>query len=98
MPQPPNAFEAGLRKVIPAVLVYIEREDHLLMIHRTFEDDFHFGKWNGLGGKMEADESPYEAAVREIREECGLELKESQLNALGVLQFPNFKPKKSEDW
>ena len=56
------------------------------------------GKWNGLGGKCEPDESPLEAAIREFKEESGLVLEPGAVKPLGVLQFPNFKPAKHEDW
>ncbi len=102
MPRADNSFESGLRKVIPAVLIYVRRDNQILMIHRNSKNsgriDFHEGKWNGLGGKCEQDESPLEAARRELLEEAGLDLPESQFKALGVIQFPNFKPQKSEDW
>ncbi len=69
------------------------------MLHRNRkEGDFHAGKWNGLGGKLELGESPAEGAAREIFEESGLQLPVSAYSVLGVLQFPNFKPKKHEDW
>ncbi len=95
-----NPFEAGTRKVIPAVLIYPRWRDQILMIHRDSgrPGDYHAGKWNGLGGKLEADESPLEAAVRELREESGLEPGREAFRSLGVLQFPNFKAHKSEDW
>jgi 8-oxo-dGTP diphosphatase len=94
-----NAFEHGTRKVIPAVLVYVRSGDDVLMIHRVGRDgDFHAGKWNGLGGKMEPDESPLEAARRELLEESGLDLPSAAFRALGVVQFPNFKPARAEDW
>lgn len=95
-----NPFESGERKVIPAVLVYLRSGDKTLMIHRCVQGrlDFHHGKWNGLGGKCEVDESPVEAALREVREESGLDLAPSQLFPLGVLQFPNFKAHRNEDW
>ncbi len=69
-----NAFEAGTRRCIPSVLVYLERDRSVLLIHKGRPGDFHEGKYNGLGGKLEADESPLDAAVREtgqVREaEC----------------------------
>ena len=69
------------------------------MLHRNRKEaDFHAGKWNGLGGKLEKNESPIEAAAREIFEESGLRLPPSAFSVLGVLQFPNFKPQKHEDW
>jgi len=93
-----NPFESGARKVIPAVLVYLRTGTHaeskILMIHRVDSagTDFHSGKWNGLGGKCELDESPPQTAKRETLEEAGIELNESEFIPLGVLQFPNFKP------
>ncbi len=102
MSKSPNAFETGGRKVIPAVLVYLTQGDRVLMIHRntdpTGKADFHSGKWNGLGGKLEADESALLAAQREIFEESGLNLPEERFYSQGVIHFPNFKPQKSEDW
>jgi 8-oxo-dGTP diphosphatase len=94
-----NAFESGERKVIPAVLIYVRDADRVLMIHRNGRPgDYHSGKWNGLGGKCEIDESPLQAAQRELREESGLSIDESAFRSLGVIQFPNFKAHKNEDW
>lgn len=98
-----NAFESTQRKMIPAVLVYLFHQGKVLMLHRVSKDparkdDIHKGKWNGLGGKLEADESSAAAVVREIQEESGITLRRDQLQALGTLHFPNFKPKKNEDW
>lgn len=87
-----------------ATLVYLWRPGasggrEFLMIHRGGRpDDFHSGKWNGLGGKLEGLESPWEAASREVREESGLVLAKERLNWCGMLHFPNFKPQKGEDW
>lgn len=94
-----NAFESGARKMIPAVLIYPERDKQILMLHRNSKaGDFHAGKWNGLGGKCEADESATAAAVRELSEESGLVCRKQDFVSLGVLHFPNFKPLKHEDW
>ena len=99
-----NLFETGERKSIPAVLVYARLEDQVLMIHRNASatvtgcEDHHAGRWNGLGGKCEANESALEAARREFLEEAGIDLESDTFNPLGVLQFPNFKAHKNEDW
>jgi len=78
-----------------ATLCYIQKDNKTLMLHRIKkEDDMHEGKWNGLGGKFEPGESPEECVIREIREECGLTLKNPTLK--GVLSFPAFS--KDEDW
>ncbi len=96
-----NPYESGEQKNIPAVLIYARYEDSILMIHRDSPDrpgDFHAGKWNGLGGKSELGESYAETAAREFSEEAGVEIPLSRFRFLGLLQFPNFKPKKKEDW
>jgi len=97
--QAPNPFESGARKVIPAVLIYLQKDHEVLMLHRnTRPEDHHNGKWNGLGGKLELGESPLEAAARELKEESGLRIATDAFKVLGVLQFPNFKAAKNEDW
>ena len=97
-----NVFESGSRKLIPSTLIYVRHRGRVLMIHRNSAGsgrlDFHEGKWNGLGGKCEADESPLVAAQRELREESGLDLPVTQFKSAGVIQFPLFKPHKNEDW
>ena len=94
-----NAYEAGSQKLIPAVLLYAFYENEVLMIHRNQkQNDFHEGKWNGLGGKFEPGESSLDCAVREFEEESGCKTSLMQWNWLGHLNFPNFKPKKNEDW
>lgn len=78
-----------------ATLCYVRRGDQTLMIHRVKRpDDMHQGKWNGLGGKLEPGETPEACAIREIREESGLEVHDLRMR--GVLTFPGFA--KDEDW
>ncbi|MCR5589488.1 MAG: 8-oxo-dGTP diphosphatase [Bacteroidales bacterium] len=56
-------------------LCYIDRGDSYLMLHRVKkENDASHGKWIGVGGKCEADESPDECMLREVKEETGLEI------------------------
>lgn len=98
-----NPFESGARKCVPAVLVYARSQNRVLMLHRSTEGtrglrDIHSGKWNGLGGKLEADESAVEGARREFYEESGLDCPEDAFEPVGTLQFPNFKPHRQEDW
>lgn len=82
-------------KTIAATLCYVRSGGRTLMMHRNKkEGDVHRGKWNGLGGKFDAGESPEECVVREIREESGLILLDPRLR--GVLSFPAFK--NGEDW
>ena len=45
------------------------------------------GKMVGPGGKLEPGESPVQAAVREVREESGLQVREQDLRALGRIRY-----------
>ena len=78
-----------------ATLCYIRNDNHTLMLHRVKKkNDYHEGKWNGLGGKFELGETPEECAIREIEEESGLIVKELKLK--GFITFPMFDEK--DDW
>ena len=58
-----------------STLCYIERDGKYLMLHRTVkEKDVNKDKWIGVGGHFEADESPEECLLREVREETGYTL------------------------
>jgi 8-oxo-dGTP diphosphatase len=80
-----------------ATLCYVidKKTNSTLMLHRVKkENDYHEGKWNGLGGKFELGESPEECAIREIEEESGLRVKNIKMK--GFITFPMFD--KIEDW
>ena len=80
-----------------ATLCYVidKKKDAVLMIHRVKKtNDYHRGKWNGLGGKFEFGESPEDCASREIKEESGLIVKNLELK--GFITFPLFDG--VEDW
>ena len=80
-----------------ATLCYVidKKTNSTLMLHRVKKvNDYHEGKWNGLGGKFEQGESPEECAIREIGEECGLKVKSVTMK--GFITFPMFDGK--EDW
>lgn len=58
-----------------STLCYIEKENRYLMLHRTVkENDVNKDKWIGVGGHFEADESPEECVLREVKEETGYTL------------------------
>jgi len=80
--------------MILATLCYVKRDGYTLMVYRNRKvNDIHEGKWNGLGGKFEAGETPEECVLREIFEESGLSIQNA--NLCGLLMFPKFK---GNDW
>ena len=71
-----------------ATLCYLKHKGKTLFIHRNKrEDDLFKDYWNGLGGKLEANESPEECVIREMEEETGLTI--SNLKMKGILTIPN---------
>ena len=83
---------------ILATLGYVLSPDgrRMLLIHRNARpEDPHFGKYNGLGGKLHPDEDIVAGMRREIREEAGLEC--DQLTLRGTISWPGFG-KQGEDW
>ena len=83
-----------MHSMILATLCYVKHNGCTLMLHRIKKpNDMHEGKWNGLGGKFEAGETPEECIRREVQEESGLVIQNPRLH--GLLMFPRFK---GNDW
>lgn len=67
-----------------------------LLIHRDSRPDDHaYGKYNGLGGKLEPDEDVAEGMRREVREEAGIAAEAMTLR--GTVSWPGFG-RRGEDW
>ena len=62
--------------------IITDNEERVLLCHRRDHD-----LWNLPGGGVEAGESPWDALVREIKEETGLEAKPAHLT--GVYSKPD---------
>ena len=61
--------------MINTTLCYIEKDGKYLMLHRVKKhNDINEGKWIGVGGHAENQETPEECLVREVKEETGLML------------------------
>ena len=74
------------------VLVYIFKDDEVLMLYRNKKkNDINEGKWIGVGGRKEPNETIDECAIRETKEETGLDV--HSLSCCGEVLFvdENFK-------
>lgn len=81
---------------IVGTLAYVVRGGEVLMVHRNARpDDQHAGKFNGLGGKLEADEDVLACIRRELREEANIEATSIRLR--GTISWPGFGAG-GEDW
>ncbi|MCB9555886.1 MAG: 8-oxo-dGTP diphosphatase [Deltaproteobacteria bacterium] len=83
---------------IVATLGYVfdAKRERVLLIHRNARhDDHHLGKYNGLGGKLEADEHIVAGMQRELNEEAGITA--TDLTLAGTINWPGFG-QQGEDW
>ena len=69
-------------------LCYIENDGKYLMLHRVKkQNDMNEGKWIGVGGHTENQESPEECLLRDVKEETGLTLTSYKFR--GLVTFIN---------
>jgi len=67
-----------------------------LLVHRTGRSgDPHFGKFNGLGGKLRPEEDVMTCLLREIQEEAGIQCEDVELR--GTVNWTGFGPQ-GENW
>ncbi len=75
-----------MKEIKRTTLCYIENDGCWLMLYRNRKpDDANEGKWLGIGGKIEAGETPEECNCREVMEETGLRLLSAHFH--GVIRF-----------
>ena len=76
-------------------LCYIENDDKFLMLHRVKkQNDINKGKWIGVGGHTEDQESPEECLLREVKEETGLDV----INGHVVYSYFNEDQKRHDNY
>lgn len=76
--------------------VFSPNGQQVLLIHRNARpDDLHYGKFNGIGGKLEPGEDVVAGFRREVREEAGIECTAIELR--GTISWPGFG-KNGQDW
>lgn len=77
------------KKKIVATLVFPVKGDEVLLVRKTKK--IGIGLWNGFGGGVEEGESPKQSAVRELKEEANLIVREADLESRGKAVFHNKK-------
>ncbi|MBJ8032008.1 8-oxo-dGTP diphosphatase [Bacillus cereus group sp. N21] len=66
-------------------LCFIRRKDELLMLNREYKPTQ--GLWNGVGGKMEADETPLKCVIREVKEETDIDISNYKIIDQGIISW-----------
>lgn len=72
-----------LRKLY--TIIFIREENKILLGFK--KRGFGVNKWNGFGGKVESNELIIDAAVRELQEECCVNVNKKDLKNIGHLEF-----------
>jgi 8-oxo-dGTP diphosphatase len=70
-----------MKRVLVAAVALVDRDGRVLIAKRP-EGKAMAGLWEFPGGKVEADERPEQALIRELKEELGIDVTESCLAPL----------------
>lgn len=87
-------MEKKVPKPIVATLCHIIKGRRFLLQKKS-RGLFGGGKWNGVGGRVEQNETPVECVKREVFEETGLRVLDLKFH--GILNF-YFGDRKELDW
>lgn len=74
--------------VIPRSLVFLTKDDAILLLKGAPNKRLWANKYNGIGGHVEPGESPLQCAIRELREETGITSRNLQLRAVIHITMP----------
>ena len=84
-------------KVVTCLL--INKKGELLILKRSNKVRTYKGLWGGVAGYIEKDEEPYETALKEIKEEAGLEKKDIRfIKKIDSIKFTDLYEGDRYDW
>ena len=73
-------------KELHTTLLIVRKENKILLARK--KRGFGFGKWNGIGGKVEENETPEEAMIRETQEE--ISVTPMEYDKIGIIKFVEY--------
>jgi len=71
-------------RLVSAAHLFLIRDGKVLLLRR-FNTGYEDGKYSVIAGHLEGDEEVKAAAIREAREEVGIEISPSDLQVVGVM-------------
>ena len=84
-------------RVVSCLLV--NDDGKLLILKRSDKVKTYKGLWGGVAGYIEENETPYETAIKEIKEEAGLDKKDvSLVKKLDLIPFTDLHKGERYDW
>ena len=82
-----------------AVCLLINNKGKLLILKRSDKVKTYRGLWGGVAGYIEDNEEPYDAAIKEIREEVGIEKEKIRfIKKLDPIEFNDFNNGENYNW
>ena len=64
-----------MNDIIDTTMIYLKKDDsYLLLFRNKKKNDINKGKWIGIGGHVEPNETIDQCAIRETKEETGLDV------------------------
>ncbi len=74
--------------IVPRVLVFLTHQQEVLLLRGAPDKKLFANQYNGLGGHVEPGETPHHAALREVREEAGINVAHLDLRAVVHITMP----------
>ena len=82
-----------------ATSILVNDEGKVLILKRSDKVRTYKGMWGGIAGYVEKGEEPFDTAIKEIREEVGLEQEDVEfVKALEPFEFVDFIDGLRYDW
>jgi len=82
-----------------ATCLLINDDGKLLILKRSDKVRTYRGLWGGVAGYIEDNEEPYDAAIKEIREEVGIEKEKIRfIKKLDPIEFNDFYNGENYNW
>lgn len=75
---------ANFKPKIEVAALFIEHENRILLLHRQ-ETKSQGNLWGIPGGKVDKEETPLQAVIREIKEETGYDVSKQAIESLGAV-------------
>lgn len=74
------------QKVSVSAVIFNDQNE-ILLVKRSFNDDFLPGVWEMPGGGIDFGEEPEDAVVREVKEETGLSIDTTSSSIISVFSY-----------
>lgn len=93
----PVNTDPHIHKLVMCANVFIRKDGKWLMLKRSEKKRFSPGYFHTVGGKIDSDEDPYTGAIREVKEEAGITVKNMRLEAV-TFEIAPVKENRDENW